>query len=455
MKRNVLKSFILGLMIVSLTGCVKFNANMDIKKDKSMDFSIIYAVDTTYFGDDMELLDDANKKQLEESGFNVSDYSEDKMKGFKLVRSIKNIDTVSSTSDEEYSLSGVLEEDSDDKMFKVKKGFLKNTYSAKLDFNASDSELNNSSSLDDTDDYDMDSYTDEEYMEDDTEEENIDDSTDTDMDFSQFSESMASNMDLSFNVTLPYSSKSNNATKTSNDNKSLSWSLTSDKAETIEFEFELYNMTNIYILIGGAVALLIIIILIIVGSKKKKKKSQPTPNNIVNDTTSNVQTPAQEQTTPVETPQAPQQEVSLEPQVNSNIVLPPQSENVVTQPEVQAPQVQETLQQPQATQQQNINVQQNESVPEAPEQPVVFEQNITQEEQTFNNVQAPQEEVIVEEPQVIQQVQEPIVNNVFQNNQNENINQQPVVNNNVETLEQPMTGQQSINNQSNNTNNNL
>ena len=128
MKRNVLKSFILGLMIVSLTGCVKFNANMDIKKDKSMDFSIIYAVDTTYFGDDMELLDDANKKQLEESGFNVSDYSEDKMKGFKLVRNIKNIDTVSSTSEEEYSLSGVLEEDSDDKMFKVKKGFLKNTW---------------------------------------------------------------------------------------------------------------------------------------------------------------------------------------------------------------------------------------------------------------------------------------------------------------------------------------
>ena len=40
-----------------LTGCIKFNANMDIKKDKSMDFSIIYALDTSVFGEEKALKD--------------------------------------------------------------------------------------------------------------------------------------------------------------------------------------------------------------------------------------------------------------------------------------------------------------------------------------------------------------------------------------------------------------
>ena len=45
--RNVL---LLLVATLTLTGCVKFNANMEIKKDKSMDFSIIYAIDTSAMG---------------------------------------------------------------------------------------------------------------------------------------------------------------------------------------------------------------------------------------------------------------------------------------------------------------------------------------------------------------------------------------------------------------------
>ena len=45
--------YILTIFIVAicLSGCVKYNANMEIKKDKSMDFSIVYDMDTKYFGD--------------------------------------------------------------------------------------------------------------------------------------------------------------------------------------------------------------------------------------------------------------------------------------------------------------------------------------------------------------------------------------------------------------------
>ena len=55
-----------------LTGCVKYNANMDIKKDKSMDFSIIYALDSSLF-EDQKLLEDKDKKEWEERGFTVTD----------------------------------------------------------------------------------------------------------------------------------------------------------------------------------------------------------------------------------------------------------------------------------------------------------------------------------------------------------------------------------------------
>lgn len=263
---------LLCMSVFLLTGCVKFNANMDIKKDKSMDFSIIYAFDQSLLGD-QQLLDDEDKKELEDQGFKITDYSQDKMKGFTLSRSIRNIDMVSSTSDTEYSLSGMLDDKSENKyLFKVKKGILKNTYAAKFKFDAADSDLNDS-----TDKSSSSSSLEED-----------DSSSDSDFDFSSassnmFYSSMMSNMDLSFNVTLPYSAKSNNATTTNNDNKKLSWNLSSNQAETIEFEFELYNMTNIYIGIGAIVVVIIIVAFIFVSKRKKNSSNNNMSNNFYQD----------------------------------------------------------------------------------------------------------------------------------------------------------------------------
>lgn len=263
---------LLCMSVFLLTGCVKFNANMDIKKDKSMDFSIIYAFDQSLLGD-QQLLDDEDKKELEDQGFKITDYSQDKMKGFTLSRSIRNIDMVSSTSDTEYSLSGMLDDKSENKyLFKVKKGILKNTYAAKFKFDAADSDLNDS-----TDKSSSSSSLEED-----------DSSSDSDFDFSSassnmFYSSMMSNMDLSFNVTLPYSAKSNNATTTNNDNKKLSWNLSSNQAETIEFEFELYNMTNIYIGIGAIVVVIISVAFIFVSKRKKNSSNNNMSNNFYQD----------------------------------------------------------------------------------------------------------------------------------------------------------------------------
>lgn len=303
--------YILTIFIVAicLSGCVKYNANMEIKKDKSMDFSIIYAMDTQYFGD-QEVLTEENRKELEEEGFKVTDYQEDTMKGFTLTKSIKNIDELSTTENTDYSLSNI-EEDKDKEMFKVEKGFFKNKYIANFKFDTEDSAITEEETSDGTI---TDGYSDG------TIEENPDSYSDFPMDGTEgyndssmddFSNMATSNLDLSLNVTLPYQAISNNATKTENDNKTLSWDLTSSEIETINFEFELYNMTNIYLTIGG-IALLIIIIIVVTVTKHKKRKNigkemkdlsqnnQPTPPTTPSNTqtitlpTNNSQTSMQE-----------------------------------------------------------------------------------------------------------------------------------------------------------------
>ena len=301
--------YILTIFIIAicLSGCVKYNANMEIRKDKSMDFSIVYAMDTQYFGD-QEVLTEENRKELEEEGFKVTNYQEDTMKGFTLTKSIENIDELSTTENTDYSLSNIEE---DKEMFKVEKGFFKNKYIANFKFDTEDSAITEEETSDGTI---TDGYSDG------TIEENPDSYSDFPMDSTEgyndssmddFSNMATSNLDLSLNVTLPYQAISNNATKTENDNKTLSWDLTSSEIETINFEFELYNMTNIYLTIGG-IALLIIIIIVVTVTKHKKRKNigkemkdlsqnnQPTPPTTPSNTqtitlpTNNSQTSMQE-----------------------------------------------------------------------------------------------------------------------------------------------------------------
>lgn len=254
MKKNIKLTALLILLVISLTGCVKFNSTMEIKKDKSMDYKIIYAFDKSLFGD-QEILTSDDKKELENKGFTVSNYVDGNMKGFKVSKNIKSIDDVSSTNDATYDLSGLLDSNkSESKVFKVKKGFLKNTYTASFKFDSSDSDLNNSTSNDTTIDND---FT--------TDDNNT--TTDSDFDFSNIN----TNMDLSFNVKLPYKAISSNATTKKNDDKELSWNLSSTGEDKIEFSFVLYNMTNIYIC-GGVIVLLIIIVIVSILNKSRKNK---------------------------------------------------------------------------------------------------------------------------------------------------------------------------------------
>lgn len=275
MKKNIKLTTLLILLVISLTGCVKFNSTMEIKKDKSMDYTVIYAFDKSLFGD-QEILTSDDKKELENKGFTVSNYVDGNMTGFKVSKNIKNIDDVSSVNDATYDLSGLLDSSkSESKVFKLKKGFLKNTYTASFKFDSSDSDLNDSTNNDTTtdDDFTLDNDT----------------TTDSNFDFSNVN----TNMDLSFTVKLPYKAISSNATTKNNDDKDLSWNLSSTGEDKIEFSFALYNMTNIYICAG--VVILLIIIVIVSSLNKKNNNKVPskgvTNNNETTTFNSSIETP--------------------------------------------------------------------------------------------------------------------------------------------------------------------
>ena len=82
-------------------------------------------------------------------------------------------------------------------------------------------------------------------------------------------------MELNFKLKLPYKSRSNNATSKSG--KTLTWDLT--KTQDIKFEFEIYNMGNLYKTIGFFITFIGIIVAAVFVILKLKKQAPPTDNN--------------------------------------------------------------------------------------------------------------------------------------------------------------------------------
>ena len=266
--RNKIKYVMVFMGLLLMTGCVKYDATMDIKKDKSMGFIITYALDSSIFGDE-SILKDEDITKLKEEGFTVKDYSDNNMKGYTLSKSISNIDNVSTSNSNEYDLTGMLGSDNNNYIFKVDKGIFKNKYTAIMKFDSKEEESNLPS-----DDQDLIDVTNEEEVAEDTTEEDsdialFDDSTNTD--FSSLYDSIS----LTFNVKLPYSAISNNATKTEEYNRVLTWNLKYNDTESIEFVFELYNFTNVYIGLGILLVLLILIIILASITTKKRKDLAP------------------------------------------------------------------------------------------------------------------------------------------------------------------------------------
>lgn len=284
------KSFIILIMVLFLTtGCVRTKMNMTIHKDKRMDLSMDMGVSKAFMeayeqqegitsGNSLEIFDisDEELASMKKKGIDVEEYDDGSYTGMKASLKIANIDTVSTTEDIDGDLESLLgatdsfleekQEVENKFIFTVKKGFFKNTYTAKLNSSMSD-EVGDMTDL---------------YMDTDATPNNKNNNTtgnganniaggNSSMDDFDFS-TLASGMDMTFTVHLPYKAISNNAKTVENDGKTLSWNLL--EKGNINFTFSLYNMKNIYLLGGGiALFVLILIIVLVLFIKKRGNKN--------------------------------------------------------------------------------------------------------------------------------------------------------------------------------------
>lgn len=234
MKKSVitsLKMFMIFAFILVSTGCMKIDVEMEITKDKKMNLSIIQAVEKSSIETLSDILDDSKIAECENNGFYVQKYSEDTKVGYQLTKTVPNIDNISTefTIDGKVTMESLMQKDKP--IFTRKKGFFKNTYVANF----------NTSSL-------------------------INVNIETDDSISLSNDSM----DLEFEVKLPYKAISHNATNVNASGTDLIWNLA--KTSDVSFEFELYNMTNIYIVGGVGILVLILIISTIVRMINSKPK---------------------------------------------------------------------------------------------------------------------------------------------------------------------------------------
>ena len=302
------KSFkVLCLMLVAfmMSGCMKFNMNMDINSDKSMNLELIVAFANEMMGSSNETnMDNSEIQKLKDNGFNVEEYSDDTMTGYTISTKINNIDDVSTEKDTMFNLNDIFNGEKLSDIFTVKKGFLKNTYIVKI------GEEESTDMTNEIEDDLNSTYSDDSLL-----------ATD-DADLSM----LLNSMDINFTINLPYKAISSNATDTENNGKTLVWQPTSasNSSSNIEFSFELYNMTNIYLMVGIVILIIVIIIILVVKHCKKTKSNKSSLNSQKNDSTLNNET--------VVTHVTPTTEPSNPTNIQTNTISNLNNETLITTP---------------------------------------------------------------------------------------------------------------------------
>ena len=208
---KLLKSLGLTLFCLLLSSCVKYNATIVVNNDHSMDFSFISAIKKEYASQ----MSKQDFTKYKEEGFLISPYEDNEYEGYKMSKHYFSVDDVSTPDLDKSTLT-----DNEEKIFRVKKGFIKNTYYAKLLSNDS-KEMTDQAKMYESDD-----------------------------EFSDETKELVKSFDMKFNLVIPTKVISSNATSVSADGKNLEWNLVEMKDQYIEFTFELYNTNNIIMLCG-------------------------------------------------------------------------------------------------------------------------------------------------------------------------------------------------------------
>ena len=131
-----LKKIIVLLMLLFIScSCVKDETIMTINKDKTINLEVNlgYSVNSNKKIDMNEL-----KNKVSKNGFFIDSYHDDNFSGYRLSKKYQNINDISSKEDIKLNLADIISGNFDDsKLFKVEKGFFKNTYYANFTYDFS------------------------------------------------------------------------------------------------------------------------------------------------------------------------------------------------------------------------------------------------------------------------------------------------------------------------------
>lgn len=253
--------------VIFLSGCTKFNSDMTIKKDGSMDFSILYTYDGN--SDPTGILNSENKQKLLNSGYVLEDIKN----GIKITKKIDNIDDVSEENKMvRFDLFDLLEDNGKLKLFKVQKNFLFDTYTARFYISNKNGILNGDEKLEETESGQKHSYNKKKW---------------------------GSSENFKFNLKVPYIVGENNATSVSSNKRNLSWDLSEvSSLSTIEFKFYMIKKKDTLILLGGLVLFIIFVISARGGNNPQNDKDN---DKVVVPKKETYQTPINIPSTPVTT----------------------------------------------------------------------------------------------------------------------------------------------------------
>lgn len=202
-------------MVLFITGCSSFDMNMSIKNNREMDYSIKVLSKGNYnFEEKVIELKNKLGDSYEVSLYNENGYSS----GISISKHYSDIDYISlGERSEEYNLlyfyNNPYSGDIENKMFNLDKSVDTNRYAANF------------------------------YV-----------------DLSEVFTSL-DNVSVTFNLTVPNGTLSNNATKVSDDGKNLTWNLTTLGKNDIDFVFEITSYDSLYQL--GAIIIAIFLVFMI------------------------------------------------------------------------------------------------------------------------------------------------------------------------------------------------
>lgn len=238
--KTIALMLMVGIILLTLTGCANVNFDIKLNADGSGEVSYVMGYDKSFLTSmgvtTSSLENDDSFKEMEDEarqeGYTVEKYEDDNTYGFKATKHVENIQN-------EFNFTNTMgtstQEGAQNDEIVYEKNLLKTRYyqDAKLDLTSMGSSNEQEAAM---------------------------------------MQSILSQMEITYKITLPFKAQEHNATTVSEDGKTLEWKLEAGKVN--EIKFDAAQDYTLYAIIGGIALLLIIVIIAVAVSKKGKKDKQ-------------------------------------------------------------------------------------------------------------------------------------------------------------------------------------